>query len=48
MKKGLMIVLTDEELLDLYRIILDRDAEAALEFLTKYLKKPVQQALEGG
>jgi hypothetical protein len=48
MKKGLILVLSEEELLELYRIILDRDAEAALEFLTKYLKKPAQQALEGG
>ncbi len=48
MKKGLTIVLTDEELLELYRIILDRDAEGALEFLDRHLKKPAQRALEGG
>ena len=48
MKKGLTIVLTDEELLELYRIILDRDAEGALEFLDQHLKKPAQRALEGG
>lgn len=48
MKKGLVIILTDEELVDLCRIILDRDAEGALEFLDRHLKKPAQQALEGG
>ncbi len=48
MKKGLTIVLTDEELLDLCRIILDRDAEGALAFLDQHLRKPAQQALEGG
>lgn len=48
MKKGLTLILSDEELLDLCRIILDRDAEGALEFLSRHLKKPVQQALEGG
>lgn len=48
MKKGLTVLLTDEELVDLCRIILDRDAEGALEFLDRHLKKPAQQALEGG
>ncbi|GAB4516444.1 MAG: hypothetical protein Kow0047_28370 [Anaerolineae bacterium] len=48
MKKALTIVLTDEELLELYRIILDRDAEGALAFLDQHLKKPARQALEGG
>lgn len=48
MKKGLTIVLTDDELLDLCRIILDRDAEGALAFVEKHLKKPANQALEGG
>ncbi len=48
MKKGLTIVLTDEELLDLCRIILDRDAEGALAFLDRHLRKPAHQALEGG
>ena len=48
MKKSLIISLTDEELLDLYRVIIDQDAEASLEFVTRYLKKKVIQALEGG
>ena len=48
MKKSLIISLTDEELLDLYRVIIDQDAEASLEFVTRHLKKKVIQALEGG
>jgi len=48
MKKALVVPLTDEELLDLCRIIIDRDAEGALEFVNRHLKKKVEQALEGG
>ena len=48
MKKVLMIALTDEELLDLERILLDRDEEGALRFLTKHVKRQVRDALEGG
>ncbi len=48
MKKGLTLVLSDEELLDLCRVIIDRDAEGALKFVDRHLKKPAQQALEGG
>ena len=48
MKKSLSILLTDDELLDLCRILIDEDAEAALVFLEQHLKKPVKHALEGG
>ncbi len=48
MKKAIVVPLDDEELLDLCRIIMDRDAEGALEFLSRHLRKPAQQALEGG
>jgi len=48
MKKALVVPLSDEELLDLYRIILDEDAEGALQFVEKHLKKPANEALEGG
>jgi len=48
MKKALVVPLTDEELLELCRIILDRDAEGALQFVEKHLKKKVNEALEGG
>lgn len=47
-KKALVVPLSDEELLELCRILIDRDAEGALAFVEKHLKKPVNQALEGG
>ena len=48
MKKSIALLLTDEELQDLYRILIDRDAEEALCFLNQHLRKKVRQALEGG
>jgi len=39
MRKALVVPLTDEELLELCRIILDRDAEGALQFVEKHLKR---------
>jgi hypothetical protein len=47
-KKGLTLILSDEELLDLCRILMDRDEVGALAFLDSHLKKKVNQALEGG
>jgi hypothetical protein len=46
--KGLTLVLSDEELLDLCRILLDGDEAGALAFLDQHLKKQVKQLLEGG
>jgi hypothetical protein len=48
MKKGLTLVLSDEELLDLCRVLMDQDAAGALAFLDQHLKKQVHRALEGG
>jgi len=48
MKNVLLVTLTDSELLELCRILLDRDEAAALQFLGKYLKKPANEALQGG
>lgn len=48
MKKALVIPLTDEEFLDLYRIIIDQDAKEAMTFLDQHLRKKVLQVLEGG
>jgi hypothetical protein len=48
MQKSLVIVLGDQELLDLYRVIIDRDADGALAFLDQHVRKKVHQALEGG
>ena len=48
MKKSIVLALTDEELQDLYRVLIDRDAGEALHFLDQHLRKKVHQALEGG
>lgn len=48
MKKSLTLVLSDEELLDLCRVLIDHDEAGALAFLDQHLKKKVDQALKGG
>ena len=48
MKKALVVPLSDEELLDLCRILIDHDEAGALVFLDQHLKKKGNQALEGG
>lgn len=48
MKKALTLILSDAELLELQRILLDRDEGGALAFLDEHLKKQVAKALEGG
>jgi hypothetical protein len=48
MKKALVIPLTDKELQEVYRILLDRDKDAALEFLNEHARAPLHQAMEGG
>ena len=48
MKKAIALALTDKELQELYRILIDRDKDAALEFLQMHARKPLRQALEGG
>jgi len=48
MLKSLVIVLSDRELLDLYRVIIDRDGDGALAFLDQHVRKKLHQALEGG
>lgn len=48
MKKALVIPVTEKELQELYRILLDRDKDAALEFLDVHARAPLRQAMEGG
>lgn len=48
MKKGLTLILDDMELIELCRILLDRDADAALAFLQQHLKGKARDLLEGG
>ena len=48
MKKGLTLILEDAELVELCRILLDRDADAALAFLQQHLKGKPRDLLDGG
>ena len=47
MKKSITLMLTDEELFDLERVMLDDDRETALKFLKKHLEREVKAAISG-
>ena len=44
----LVVRLNEKQIQDLYRIVIDEDANDALAFLTKRVKPKLDQALEGG
>ncbi len=48
MKKLLAIPLKDEEVIELCRILLDKDTEGALAFLQTHAKGKARELLEGG
>ncbi len=48
MKKALIAPLTDKELPDIYRILIDRDQEGAWEFLNAQVRAPLLKAMTGG
>ncbi len=48
MKKTISLVVEDDELIDLLRILLDDDAEGALVFLKTHFKGKARDLLEGG
>jgi len=48
MKKMLAIPLEDEEIIDLCRVLMDKDAPGALEFLQTHIKSYARDLLEGG
>jgi hypothetical protein len=48
MKKGLNLILEDTDLIELCRILMDHDADAALAFLQQHLKGKARDLLEGG
>lgn len=48
MKKGTQLYLEDEDLIELMRILIDEDAEAALAFLKTHFKGKARDLLEGG
>ena len=48
MKKAINLTLEDGEIVELIRIMLDEDAEAALAFLKWHFKGKARELLEGG
>lgn len=48
MKKALSIIVEDQDLLELLRILMDDDAEGALAFLKEHYKGKARELLEGG
>jgi hypothetical protein len=48
MKKAVNLVLEDTDIIELMRILMDEDAEAALAFLKLHLKGKLRETLEGG
>ncbi len=48
MKKALVIPLTDKELQEVYRILIDYDKDAAWNFLDEYARAPLLNAMAGG
>jgi hypothetical protein len=47
MKKSISLTLSDEDLMELQRILLDDDSTAALRFLKKHLYKQVKAVISG-
>jgi hypothetical protein len=48
MKKGITLLLEDEQIVELIRILIDNDAEDALAFLKTHFKGKARELLEGG
>ncbi len=48
MKKGVILTLSDEDLIELIRIMMDDDENGALAFLKTHFKGKARDLLEGG
>lgn len=48
MKKNLSVVVEDQDLIELMRILMDDDAQGALAFLKQHFKGKARDLLEGG
>ncbi len=48
MKKGVNLVLEDEDIIELMRILMDDDTDDALSFLKIHFKGKARELLEGG
>jgi len=47
-KKTLQVALEDQEIIELMRVLMDDDAEGALDFLKTHFKGKAREVLEGG
>ncbi len=48
MKKGVTILLEDQQIIELMRILIDDDAQDALSFIKLHFKGKARELLEGG
>jgi hypothetical protein len=48
MKKALTVALDDKDIIELMRVLMDGDAEGALEFLRLHFKGKARDLFEGG
>ena len=48
MKKAINLIVEDDDLIELIRILLDDDADGALAFLKTHFKGKARDLLEGG
>jgi hypothetical protein len=48
MNKSITLVLEEQDLIELIRVLLDEDADAALAFLKVHFKGKARELLEGG
>jgi hypothetical protein len=48
MKKAISLVVEDDDLIELMRILMDDDADGALAFLKTHFKGKARDLLEGG
>jgi len=48
MKKTLHVALEDQDIIELMRVLMDDDAEGALDFLKTHFKGKARELLEGG
>jgi hypothetical protein len=48
MKQMIHLILSDEDLLELMRILIDEDPQGSLDFLKTHFKGKARELLEGG
>jgi len=48
MNKSVNLVLDDEDIIELIRILMDDDADGALAFLKRHIKGKTRDLLDGG